>query len=200
MKFTPTHALLSLALLAAFNTSAQAEGTAVSAAAQAPAAAPAAEASADQAQDLGTMVPSAADIKEGLFPEDACKELEASGFKCMGFKPAIRYSLPASSFALGSAVVPDGLKRQLDVFADVLRSKRGSGRQVRVVGHADASGSQAGNLSLSRARANAVKAYLVQKGAEAQMLIAEGVGAARPKNSSNPMSPENRRVEIGRQN
>jgi len=71
---------------------------------------------------------------------------------------------------------------------------------VRVVGHADASGSQAGNLSLSRSRAEAVKAYLVQKGAEAQMLISEGVGAARPKNTANPMSPENRRVEIGRQN
>ena len=198
MKFNPTHALLSLALLAAFNPSARAEGAAVSASAQA--SAPAAQAPADQAQDLGTLVPTAADIKEGLFPEDACKELEASGFKCMGFKPAIRYSLPASSFALGSAVVPDGLKRQLDVFADVLRSKRGSGRQVRVVGHADASGSQAGNLSLSRSRADAVKAYLVQKGAEAQMLIADGVGAARPKNSTNPMSPENRRVEIGRQN
>jgi flagellar motor protein MotB len=26
------------------------------------------------------------------------------------------------------------------------------------------------------------------------------VGAARPKNAANPMSPENRRVEIGRQN
>jgi len=196
MKFNPTHALLSLALLAALNTSAHAQD----AAAPAPASTPAADTSSDQALDLGTKVPTAADIKEGLFPEDACKELEASGFKCMGFKPAIRYSLPASSFALGSAVVPDGLKRQLDVFADVLRSKRGSGRQVRVVGHADASGSQAGNLTLSRSRAEAVKAYLVQKGAEAQMLIAEGVGAARLKNPANPTSPENRRVEIGRQN
>jgi outer membrane protein OmpA-like peptidoglycan-associated protein len=195
MKFVPTQRLVSLALLAALTCGAHAQEAPVT-----PAAAPETPAGSDQALDLGTKVPDSAAIKEGLFPEDACKELEASGFKCMGFKPAIRYSLPASSFALGSAVVPEGLKRQLDVFADVLRSKRGSGRQVRVIGHADASGSQAGNLTLSRSRAEAVKDYLVKKGAESSMLIAVGVGAAQPKNPANPKSPENRRVEIGRQN
>ena len=96
-------------------------------------------ASAQTSVDVGDQVPEAAAVKEGLFPEDACKELQASGFKCMGLKPAIRYSLPASSFKVGSAELPE-LKKQLDVFADVLRSKKGSGHQVRVVGHADASG------------------------------------------------------------
>ena len=149
--------------------------------------------------DVGTTVPDAASVKEGLFPEDACKELEANGFKCMGFKPAIKYSLPASSFALGSAVLPELLKRQLDVFADVLRGKRGSsGRQVKIVGHADASGSQAGNLSLSQRRAESVRAYLVQKGADGGMLEAVGLGSTDPKNKADPYSSENRRVEIGR--
>ncbi len=193
MKFYFAPVLMSAALLAALQTSVHAQD------ANTPASA-VGDGSSEHALDLGTQVPDAAVIKEGLFPEDACKELEASGFKCMGFKPAIRYSLPAASFSLGSSVVPEGLKRQLDVFADVMRSKRGSGRNVRVVGHADASGSQAGNLTLSRSRAEAVKAYLVQKGAEAKMLIVDGVGAAHPKNATNPTSPENRRVEIGRQN
>ncbi|MFY9476574.1 MAG: OmpA family protein, partial [Aquabacterium sp.] len=149
--------------------------------------------------DVGTTVPDAASVKEGLFPEDACKELEANGFKCMGFKPAIKYSLPASSFALGSAVLPELLKRQLDVFAEVLRGKRGSaGRQVKIVGHADASGSQAGNLALSQRRAESVRGYLVQKGADASMLEAVGLGSADPKNKADPYSSENRRVEIGR--
>jgi OOP family OmpA-OmpF porin len=70
---------------------------------------------------------------------------------------------------------------------------------VRVVGHADATGSQVGNLTLSRQRAEAVKTYLIKKGAEPNMLIADGVGSAQPKNAANPASPENRRVEIGRQ-
>lgn len=148
--------------------------------------------------DVGTQVPDASAVKDGLFPEDACKELEANGFKCMGFKPAIRYSLPASSFKVGSAELPDLLMRQLDVFADVLRGKRGSGRQVRVIGHADASGTPEANEALSLRRAEAVKAYLVQKGADADMLLIVGVGAKNPVNPTNPMGAENRRVEIGR--
>lgn len=150
------------------------------------------------AVDVGADVPDANAVKEGLFPEDACKELEASGFKCMGFKPAIRYSLPASSFKVGSAELPELLKKQLDVFAEVLRGKKGTGRQVRVVGHADASGNPDINQTLSVRRAEAVKTYLVQKGADPSMLIAVGVGSKDPKNAAEPTAAENRRVEIGR--
>ena len=153
---------------------------------------------ADSVQDLGTKIPDAASVKEGLFPEDACEELRASGFKCMGVKPAMTFSLPAAAFALGSAVLPDMLKRQLDVFGEVLSSKKGSQQKVRIVGHADASGSPEGNLALSQRRAEAVKAYLVTKGAEADMLQPAGVGSADLKNSDNPTAPENRRVTLGR--
>lgn len=163
------------------------------------AAAPADAGAAAAPVDVGTTVPDAAAVKEGLFPEDACKELEANGFKCMGFKPAIKYSLPASSFALGSAVLPELLKRQLDVFAEVLRGRHSSaGRQVKIVGHADASGSQAGNMALSQRRAESVRSYLVQKGADPSMLEAVGLGSSDPKNKADPYSSENRRVEIGR--
>ena len=154
---------------------------------------------AGEAVDMGNQVPDVAAVKEGLFPEDACKELQANGFKCMGFKPAIRYSLPASSFRVGSADLPETLKKQLDVFADVLKTKRGSGRQVRVIGHADASGTPEANEKLSLRRAEAVKAYLVDKGAESEMLVIVGAGAKELKNASNPTAAENRRVEIGRQ-
>ena len=148
--------------------------------------------------DVGEQVPDTNAVRDGLFPEDACKELEANGFKCMGFKPAIRYSLPAASFKVGSAELPDLLKKQLDVFADVLRSKRGSNQQVRVIGHADASGTPEVNDALSLRRAEAVKAYLVQKGADPDMLIVIGDGAKNPVNPANPLGAENRRVEIGR--
>lgn len=151
------------------------------------------------AMDLGAKVPDAKVVKEGLFPEDSCKELEASGFRCMGVKPAIRFSLPASTFKLGSADLPELLKEQLDVFAEVLGSKRGTGRKVRIVGHADASGTAEGNQQLSLRRAEAVRSYLVQKGADPKMLSVVGVGAAEPKNAADPLSGENRRVEIGRE-
>lgn len=151
------------------------------------------------AVDVGSQVPDAGAVKEGLFPEDACKELEANGFKCMGFKPAVKYSLPASSFKIGSAELPELLKKQLDVFADVLKGKSGSGRQVRVIGHADASGTPEANQALSIRRAEAVKSYLVSKGADPGMLVVVGVGAKDLKNAANPTAAENRRVEIGRQ-
>ena len=150
------------------------------------------------AVDMGQTVPDAKAVAEGLFPEEACEQLKAAGYKCMGFKPAVRYSLPASSFKLGSAELPDPLKRQLEVFAEVLKGKRGSGKMVRVEGHADASGAAAANLSLSQRRAEAVKEFLVELGADPLMLEPVGVGANAPKNAKDPFAPENRRVEIGR--
>lgn len=156
------------------------------------------QANAADALDIGNQVPDAAAVKEGLFPEDACKELEAAGFKCMGFKPAVRYSLPAASFKVGSAELPDMLRKQLDVFADVLRGKKGTGRTVRIEGHADASGTPEANQALSERRAEAVKSYLVDKGADPAMLEAVGRGATAPKVGNDPFAAENRRVEIGR--
>ncbi len=150
--------------------------------------------------DVGERVPDAAVVKEGLFPEDACKELEAAGYKCMGFKPAVRFMLPAASFRVGSADLPELLRQQLDVFADVLRGRKGSaaGRVIRVEGHADASGTPEVNQSLSQKRADAVKAYLVGHGADESMLEAVGLGSSAPKVAGDPFAAANRRVEIGR--
>ena len=151
-----------------------------------------------EAVDLGQAAVDAKSVAEGLFPEDQCDQLKAAGFKCMGFKPTMRYSLPATSFKVGSADLPDSLKKQLEVFADVLRGRRGSGKVVRIEGHADASGAASANLALSQKRAEAVREYLVEKGADPAMLTPVGVGANVPKNAKDPFSPENRRVEIGR--
>ena len=116
----------------------------------------------------------------------------------MGFKPSMRYSLPATSFKVGSADLPDSLKRQLEVFADVLRARKGTGKVVRIEGHADASGNADANQQLSQRRAEAVRDYLVEKGADGSMLAPVGVGASSLKNAKDPFSAENRRVEIGR--
>ena len=160
---------------------------------------PLAALAADASVDLGEKVPEVQAINEGLFPEDACKELEQAGYKCMGFKPAVRFSLPTATFKLGSAELPDLLRAQLDRFAEVLRGKRGTGRVVRIEGHADATGSEDINLPLSQKRAEAVKAYLVKNGADPGMLQAVGMGSKALKVTTDPAAAENRRVEIGRQ-
>ena len=148
--------------------------------------------------DLGTSVPEVTAITEGLFPEDLCKEAESNGYKCMGFKPAVRFALPTASFKLGSAELPELLRLQLDKFAEVLKGKRGSGRVIRIEGHADATGNEVINRTISQKRADAVRDYLVKGGADAAMLEPVGMGAKLPKVVSDPYAAENRRVELAR--
>lgn len=154
---------------------------------------------AEPAVDLGSSLPAAKAIEEGLFPDDACEQLRANGFKCMGFKPAQRFSLPATSFTLGSAELPAGLKQQLDRFAEVLKTKTGTTRAVLVEGHADATGSAEANDRLSQRRAEAARDYLVSQGVSADLLKAVGVGARDLADPAQPRSAKNRRVVIGRE-
>jgi OmpA-OmpF porin, OOP family len=151
-----------------------------------------------EAVNLGTAVPKVKDVEQGLFPDDACEELKANGFKCMGFKPAVRFVMPSSSFKVGSADLPDGLKRQLDVFAQVLGKKKGATHAVRVEGHADTSGTPEANQALSQLRADAARDYLMSKGVSSDLLLAVGLGSTELADPSQPLSAKNRRVEIGR--
>lgn len=152
----------------------------------------------DDTVNLGSAVPSAQDIQQGLFPDDECERLKANGFKCMGFKPPVRFSLPSSSFKVGSAELPEGIKRQLDAFAAVLKGKSGAGRTVRIEGHADASGEPAVNDVLSQRRAEAARDYLVSQQVSPDLLKAVGLGSKAPVDPGKPLAAVNRRVVIGR--
>jgi len=66
-----------------------------------------------------------------------------------------------------------------------------------VGGHTDGRGSDAYNLDLSRRRAEAIKAFLVESfGVPATNLIAVGFGKEHLKNPGNPFADENRRVQV----
>jgi outer membrane protein OmpA-like peptidoglycan-associated protein len=75
---------------------------------------------------------------------------------------------------------------------------------LHITGYTDRLGSAAYNQKLSQRRANAVKAYLVSKGIEADRLIAEGMGKASPVVQCNQTKraelieclEPNRRIEI----
>lgn len=149
--------------------------------------------------DLGTQVPTSDAVKDSLFPEDLCKELKEKGGKCMGFAPAKRFVLPASTFKPGSAELPELLKKQLAPYAEAMRGRHDKAQAVRLEGHADASGPGALNESLSKRRAESAKAFLVSLGVDQDMLIAVGRGSAAPKVPQNPYAAENRRVEIARE-
>ena len=100
-------------------------------------------------------------------------------------------------FASGKAALEDGDYPSLMDLADWLRAN--PGLTVTLVGHTDASGSLAGNVALSKQRAAAVRAVLIQKYAlPAGQMDAQGAGYLAPRASN--QTPEgrqkNRRVEV----
>ena len=70
--------------------------------------------------------------------------------------------------------------------------------RLRVEAHTDDQGDPLTNLSLSQARAEAVKAALIEAGVPAEALIARGFGAAAPiaDNSTAAGRAQNRRTEV----
>lgn len=100
------------------------------------------------------------------------------------------------AFETGSAVLrPEG-QQILDEMAMALGQL--PGRRVEVIGHTDAQGNRPGNISLSLARAQAVKAYLVAKGLPAERLQTSGMGPDQPvaSNDTEAGRARNRRIEF----
>ena len=94
-----------------------------------------------------------------------------------------------------SVLKPDG-KAKLDDLASKLQ---GMNLEVIIaVGHTDSVGTDAYNQKLSVRRSEAVKAYLVSKGIEANRVYTEGKGEKQPvaDNKTAAGRAKNRRVEI----
>jgi outer membrane protein OmpA-like peptidoglycan-associated protein len=69
--------------------------------------------------------------------------------------------------------------------------------RIVIAAHTDGRGSEQQNQRLSERRAGAVKDYLVHKeGIKEARLIAIGFGKSKPLDSADPLSAENRRIEI----
>jgi OmpA-OmpF porin, OOP family len=99
-------------------------------------------------------------------------------------------------FDTGKAVLKPEGKAKLD---DLKGKLSGIALEVIIaVGHTDARGGDAFNQKLSVKRAEAVKAYLVSKGTEANRVYTEGKGEKQPvaDNKTKDGMAKNRRVEI----
>ena len=107
-----------------------------------------------------------------------------------------RYVLAADAFALDSAELPPELMRPLDAVAQALREH--GDNAIRIEVHTDASGPNELRRTLTQRRAEAIKAYLVERGVDATLLHAVGMGSSVPRHTADPYAGANRRIEVVR--
>ena len=99
-------------------------------------------------------------------------------------------------FDFDKATLKPEAKAKLD---DLVSKTKGINLEVIIaVGHTDSVGTDAYNQKLSVRRAEAVKAYIVSKGVEANRVYTEGKGEKQPvaDNKTAEGRAKNRRVEI----
>jgi outer membrane protein OmpA-like peptidoglycan-associated protein len=100
----------------------------------------------------------------------------------------------AIDFEYNSTHLTAPARQTLDEVAGALQTQ--PELQVEIQGYTDSTGSDAYNLGLSQRRADAVRAYLIDKGLSASALTAKGYGKGNPiaSNSTAEGRAENRRV------
>ncbi len=110
-------------------------------------------------------------------------------------KKVVRDAILNLEFDLGKSTIRDHSFASLNKVADLLVSKNFS---LKLAGHTDNTGSATLNLKLSKDRAEAVRQYLVSKGANASRIEATGYGQTQPiaTNKTAAGRQKNRRVEF----
>ncbi|BCY07192.1 OmpA family protein [Actinoplanes sp. L3-i22] len=105
-------------------------------------------------------------------------------------------AVPPLEFRTGSAELTEASRESLTDVAALLTANPSA--KVRIDGHTDDRGSEATNLAVSHARADAVRSGLLELGVAGDRLTAAGYGEARPKapNDTAEHRAENRRVEM----
>jgi OmpA-OmpF porin, OOP family len=96
------------------------------------------------------------------------------------------------------ALVDQALAQRIVEFEAGSAVLRPEGLRILVIGHTDALGHRPGNISLSLARAQAVKTYLVGKGLAPERLQTSGMGPDQPvaSNDTEDGRARNRRIEF----
>jgi peptidoglycan-associated lipoprotein len=118
------------------------------------------------------------------------------GAKITAMEEGLKFAFPVN-FAFDDASVREADKAALDRFASVV-GKYYSGSMITVEGFADPAGSTRYNMDLSKRRADAVAAYLGEKGLNTSNVRTVGYGKTRLVNDKakkdDPGAEANRRV------
>jgi outer membrane protein OmpA-like peptidoglycan-associated protein len=134
----------------------------------------------------------------------AAKDLAASDAHadavCSGKDVVKSLNLRPVSFGFASNSLPPAALNALAKSAKALKDCNAAGTPIKlqIGGFTDSSGDPAVNISLSAKRAETVRLYLIQQGAPAGSLTAEGFGDANPigDNATRDGRATNRRIEF----
>lgn len=141
--------------------------------------------------DASDRCPNEAEVVNSFKDEDGCPDKKVE-------KLEDQFVLQGVNFHTGSAELTESSLPILDQVYDVLEQFPHT--RFEISGHTDASGSPKINEKLSLDRANSVKKYLVDRGANASRLVTKGYGPNRPIDTND--TPEgkarNRRIEFYR--
>lgn len=139
-------------------------------------------------------------VSEDEAPEDAEKmtaeEVERirSQMNAIHFNEVLFIS-DKINFRKGSAEIQSASFPELDKIATIIKAK---GAKIRIEGHTDSQGDAVFNQTLSVKRAEAIKAYLIEKGIKKERLETVGYGTSMPisDNRTDAGRALNRRVEF----
>jgi outer membrane protein OmpA-like peptidoglycan-associated protein/uncharacterized protein YidB (DUF937 family) len=101
------------------------------------------------------------------------------------------------NFPTGSAQIPPDQTAFLNKAAIAMKGTP-SMTVIEIDGHTDNTGDAASNMALSQQRADAVRVYLIQQGADGNMIVAKGFGDTMPiaSNDTEEGKFRNRRIEF----
>ena len=112
------------------------------------------------------------------------------------YEPAKTITLENVYFDFNKSTLKPASFKSLNELADFMKIK--TSLVIEIAGHTDNIGDDNFNKTLSQARAESVRNYLIKKGVSAERLVAKGYGEAEPiaDNESETERQKNRRTEI----
>jgi OOP family OmpA-OmpF porin len=143
--------------------------------------------------DADDRCPEMPETKNGFKDDDGCPDKEPVA-------PKKTFTLSGISFKPGSSQITPASEEVLYDVRDQLEAFPKA--KFRIEGHTDGQGPAKANKRLSKARANSVKTWLIEKGIASNRLTSKGMGEVKPiaSNKTAAGREKNRRIEFYRTN